>query len=512
MKQTSWRRSATALALSGMLFCGVWPAVAAGADKPAAKTKEALNMDIGVLVQGSVLVPLRDLTDVLSAKLTWEAATKSITLDKDGSTVKLTIGDHDVQVNGKGKTLETAPQILDEKTFVPLRFVTEAFGASVSWNAEKKYAEVVTKDKELYISTHPYYEWEGTGFVYEGETKNGLPHGQGQAVRGTSIYGDIWYQGAWNEGKPTGLQKNSSASEDSPPAGAQGYQIYVNGSYLQSDFAPIVRNNAVHVPLWSLLGKLKISAESVDGILRINLPQRILLIRSDSSLMTYYGRGMDEHGARLEYPPISEQDVIYVPVAFLTEYMDMKAAWGDNHRIDLTAADLSKDASWGKDAVIAKGIKQLALDTGAENIWKEYPKLWAATLPYAGHDFSGPQFHEFEPLTVISYNGAKVTLSNGKQEITYTFSSLDQLIDSFYIRDPLNDFNWSESIKSLIREGKVKIGMTREQAELAWGKPNKINEMKTVLGVSEQWVYRGLGIGNDSYLYFTNGLLETIQK
>lgn len=59
---------------------------------------------------------------------------------------------------------------------------------------------------------------------------------------------------------------------------------------------------------------------------------------------------------------------------------------------------------------------------------------------------------------------------------------------------------------NLINEGKVQIGMTKLEAELSWGKPNDINKSTGSWGVHEQWVY------DDSYLYFENGKLTSIQN
>jgi len=47
--------------------------------------------------------------------------------------------------------------------------------------------------------------------------------------------------------------------------------------------------------------------------------------------------------------------------------------------------------------------------------------------------------------------------------------------------------------------------MTRKQASLSWGEPDKINKSVGSWGVKEQWVY-----GNQ-YLYFTNGKLDSFQ-
>ncbi|GAA4845446.1 hypothetical protein GCM10023310_24240 [Paenibacillus vulneris] len=462
------------------------------ADEQAAK--QEANLDIGILVNGSMLVPLRDITDELNAKLTWNDEQKSITLDRAGSSVFMKIDDPQVQVNGQAKTLEVAPRIEGDKTFVPLRLISEAFGAKVEWNGEKQQATVQTADKSLYIMGYPYFEWEGNHFVYSGDLVNGLPQGQGTAVKGTSIYNDVWYKGAWDQGKPVELLSND-------------YKIYVNGNYLTSDYPPIVRNDVVYLPLWALLGTLKMSAKPVGDVLRINHPNRVLLIGSDSNLITYFGNSMDQHSNRMEYPVISEQSVLYVPITFLPEYLDVQVAWGEGRRIDLTAGDLTKNTSWGVDNKINKTAEQLQTDIAAESIWKKYgDSLWSSRdLPYP----AGQKFNQYEKLTVISYSGLNATLSDGNQSIDFKFSSLSSLGAAFYTKDPLAEFDWSSETKDLIRREKVAIGMTREQVLVSWGKPDNVNAYG---GKMEQWVYRYGSSFKAQYLYFSGNILDSIQN
>lgn len=58
----------------------------------------------------------------------------------------------------------------------------------------------------------------------------------------------------------------------------------------------------------------------------------------------------------------------------------------------------------------------------------------------------------------------------------------------------------------LIAQGKVKIGFTKQMCIDAWGEPRKVNTTTTRYGKREQWVYY------DSYLYFENGKLTSIQN
>ncbi len=60
---------------------------------------------------------------------------------------------------------------------------------------------------------------------------------------------------------------------------------------------------------------------------------------------------------------------------------------------------------------------------------------------------------------------------------------------------------------TLITQGKVRVGMSKEACRLSWGEPESINKTTGSYGTHEQWVY-----GSSSYLYFDNGRLTSIQN
>ncbi len=66
-------------------------------------------------------------------------------------------------------------------------------------------------------------------------------------------------------------------------------------------------------------------------------------------------------------------------------------------------------------------------------------------------------------------------------------------------------------IENAISLREVMIGMTREQATRAWGKPTKINKTLSATYSSEQWIYERGAIGRTQYLYFDNGVLRSMQ-
>lgn len=89
-----------------------------------------INNDVApVIVNDRTLVPIRIVTETLGGDVEWNDSTKTVTLNIDGKTITMTIG---VELEGYG----VAPEIINDRTYVPIRFVAEELGAVVNWNEE----------------------------------------------------------------------------------------------------------------------------------------------------------------------------------------------------------------------------------------------------------------------------------------------------------------------------------------------------------------------------------------
>ena len=86
-----------------------------------------------VIRDGRTLVPLRVIFEALGASVEWNGETQSVTAEKDGVTVTMSIGNDVYYVNGEEKYLDVPPQIINGRTLVPARAVAESFNCSVDW-------------------------------------------------------------------------------------------------------------------------------------------------------------------------------------------------------------------------------------------------------------------------------------------------------------------------------------------------------------------------------------------
>lgn len=104
-----------------------------------------LYFDVPPIIEdGRTLVPLRAIGEALGAEVAWEGQTQTITLDMPPTKIVLKIGDPVAQVNGKEVILDVPAKIIDGRTLVPLRFVSEYFGASVEWDGGKRVITIET--------------------------------------------------------------------------------------------------------------------------------------------------------------------------------------------------------------------------------------------------------------------------------------------------------------------------------------------------------------------------------
>jgi len=98
---------------------------------------------------GRTLVPMRGIFEALGYTVVWSPGPQRITATRPGSEIIMTIGSTRATVNGFQFTLEVAPRTQNNRTFVPLRFVGEASGSAVNWNAGTRTININTSGTSI---------------------------------------------------------------------------------------------------------------------------------------------------------------------------------------------------------------------------------------------------------------------------------------------------------------------------------------------------------------------------
>ncbi|MFZ5899034.1 MAG: copper amine oxidase N-terminal domain-containing protein [Bacillota bacterium] len=80
-------------------------------------------------------MPIRFVSEALGAKVDWDAATRRVAIKDGGKVIVLTLGVPSALVNGQTTAIDCAPATMPPgRTFVPLRFVSETLGAVVDYD------------------------------------------------------------------------------------------------------------------------------------------------------------------------------------------------------------------------------------------------------------------------------------------------------------------------------------------------------------------------------------------
>ncbi len=82
-----------------------------------------------VIVEGRTLVPVRIVTELLGGTAHWDEESRTVTLKIDGKVLTLVIGE---EIPGYG----TSATIINNRTYVPIRWIIENLGGHVTWIAD----------------------------------------------------------------------------------------------------------------------------------------------------------------------------------------------------------------------------------------------------------------------------------------------------------------------------------------------------------------------------------------
>jgi hypothetical protein len=85
------------------------------------------------VINGRLLLPMRSICESIGCDVAWDATSRKAIITRDSRTVTLTIGSAAADVNGKVIMQEVPAQIIDDRTYIPIRFISEAFDQAVTW-------------------------------------------------------------------------------------------------------------------------------------------------------------------------------------------------------------------------------------------------------------------------------------------------------------------------------------------------------------------------------------------
>lgn len=135
-----------------------------------------------VIEQGRTLVPFRAVFEAMGAEVNWDGDLQRCQASFNGKNVSTTIGDYSMYVydlladtdSAAMVELDVCSKIINGRTMVPLRALSEGLGLEVDWDNDTRIITISTKDK-MQVGNYTYYtaDYEsfcatddGTNYIY----------------------------------------------------------------------------------------------------------------------------------------------------------------------------------------------------------------------------------------------------------------------------------------------------------------------------------------------------------
>jgi hypothetical protein len=86
-----------------------------------------------LLVNGRTLLPIRAVIEAMGGVAEWNGGEQKILLSAHGHTLEMWVGREDMTADGSTAAMDVAPEIINDRTMLPLRFVAENTGCLIEW-------------------------------------------------------------------------------------------------------------------------------------------------------------------------------------------------------------------------------------------------------------------------------------------------------------------------------------------------------------------------------------------
>lgn len=114
---------------------------------------------------GRMLVPIRVISEATGAQVQYDGVTQQVVVSNQDTRIVIPIDQTTVYVDGKRVSLDVPATIVQKRTLVPIRFVSESLGYEVDWNATSRVAMIWTNKKTSSTAekdtSNPYIVQEG---------------------------------------------------------------------------------------------------------------------------------------------------------------------------------------------------------------------------------------------------------------------------------------------------------------------------------------------------------------
>lgn len=105
-----------------------------------------------VIIKNRTLVPFRAIAESLNVSVEWDGRTQTVTATDNLTTVRLQINKKTAYKNDTPIMLDAPPVIIGKRTLIPIRFFSEAFGCTVTWDAAVNGVRITSPAKAMTVT------------------------------------------------------------------------------------------------------------------------------------------------------------------------------------------------------------------------------------------------------------------------------------------------------------------------------------------------------------------------
>ncbi len=102
-----------------------------------------------VIINGRTMVPVRIISEELGADVTWISNEQPVLIRQGATRVELTLGQKIAYLDGAAVELDAPPVLIQSRIMVPLRFIGQSFGAGVEWDNASRSVHITSAIGEL---------------------------------------------------------------------------------------------------------------------------------------------------------------------------------------------------------------------------------------------------------------------------------------------------------------------------------------------------------------------------
>lgn len=109
-----------------------------------------------IIKNDRTLLPVRAVVEILGGNISYDNSDRSVTIDTDETTIEMQIENNEMFINGNRIVTDVAPVIENDRTFLPIRALTENLNCDVEWDQDSKTVSIYNtyQTKRIVVKTN----------------------------------------------------------------------------------------------------------------------------------------------------------------------------------------------------------------------------------------------------------------------------------------------------------------------------------------------------------------------